>query len=89
MCFHIGRLSYRTARPKLPANILPLRGQRIFGIISLHYTPVFLVSTWAEALACQERAMAPLSAMSSKQTFRATLGIAFVGGHDVCCAAVS
>ena len=49
----------------------------------------FLVSTWAEALACQERAMAPLLAMSSKQTFWATLGVAFVGGHDICCATVS
>ena len=33
--------------------------------------------------------MAPLLAMSSKQTFSATLGIAFVGGHDVCRATVS
>ena len=44
--------------------------QRIFGIISLHYARLFFARRWATSLACQERAMAPFLAMTSRQTFR-------------------
>ena len=43
---------------------------RIFGIISLHYARLFFARRWATSLACQERAMAPFLAMTSRQTFR-------------------
>ena len=43
--------------------------ERIFGIISLHYARLFFARRWATAFACQERAMAPFLAMTSRHTF--------------------
>ena len=58
MCFHIGRLSYRTARPKLPANILPLRGH-VFSASSS------FIKAAATRRACCERQMARTRALNA------------------------
>ena len=66
---HLAICYPKPSHRKLPANILLFRGQRIFGIISLHYARLFFARKWATALACQERAMAPFLAMTSRHTF--------------------